>query len=517
MTKKPVGKHVAASGLAAPQSKSAKAATAVIYARVSTPEQERDGFSLPAQLQLLREYARQQGFTVPKELEFVETETAARAGRTAFGQMTQFLERHSCRAILVEKTDRLYRNFKDWVRIDELGVPIHFVKENVVVGPDSRSADKFLHGIKVLMAKNYIDNLGEEVRKGMLEKARQGHWPSYAPVGYRNNPVTHRIEPDPERAPVIAKVFEWYATGQYSLKAVTAKAAAAGLTNTASGRPLVRAKIHQVLQNPIYCGDFRWLGKLYQGHHEPIVSRDCFKDVQDVFAAANRPRYGKHQHAFAGLLTCGRCGSAYTAEVQKGKYVYYHCTGHRGRCGNTYVREEDLALLFGELVKRVRIPAELADAVASALRDSQSDKERFVLTTTMRLQQQQLLLRAKLDRAYDDRLSGQISEELWTRKSAELESQLETVRTEMARHEHASHDYEKTGLQILELAQSAYSQYVTQNAPEQARLLKILLSNCAFDRGSLIPTYNKPFDLLARGSETGDWLLRLDSNQQPSG
>ena len=56
-------------------------------------------------------------------------------------------------------------------------------------------------------------------------------------------------------APIIAKLFEWYATGNYSLKALTEKAPAAGLTNRTSGRPLVRAKIHQILQNPIYCGD----------------------------------------------------------------------------------------------------------------------------------------------------------------------------------------------------------------------------------------------------------------------
>jgi hypothetical protein len=73
----------------------------------------------------------------------------------------------------------------------------------------------------------------------------------------------------------------------------------------------------------------------------------------------------------------------------------------------------------------------------------------------MRLQQQQLLLRTKLDRAYDDRLSSRISDELWSSKSTELEAELQRVRVEMARHERASHEYEATGLQILELAQSA--------------------------------------------------------------
>src|SRR5258708_36326810 len=100
---------------------------------------------------------------------------------------------------------------KDWVTIEELGIEVHFVKEAVVLSEDSRSSEKFMHGIKVLMAKNYIDNLGEEVRKGMIEKARQGHWPTGAAVGYVNNLVTHRIEPEAERAPIDVQPVHWYA------------------------------------------------------------------------------------------------------------------------------------------------------------------------------------------------------------------------------------------------------------------------------------------------------------------
>jgi hypothetical protein len=106
--------------------------------------------------------------------------------------------------------------------------------------------------------------------------------------------------------------------------------------------------------------------------------------------------------------------------------------------------------------KSVRIPTELAEAVAKVLRESQADKETFVRSTTMRLQQQQLTIRAKLDRAYDDRLGGRIPDDLGTTKPAELEEDLRRVRAEMAGHERASHDYERTGLQILELAQTAY-------------------------------------------------------------
>jgi len=92
---------------------------AVVYARVSSKEQEKEGFSIPAQLKLLRDYALAEGFHVVEE--YVDVETAKQAGRSSFGEMVDYLRQHSeARIILVEKTDRLYRNLKDWVTLDEL-------------------------------------------------------------------------------------------------------------------------------------------------------------------------------------------------------------------------------------------------------------------------------------------------------------------------------------------------------------------------------------------------------------
>jgi site-specific DNA recombinase len=126
---------------------------AVKYGRVSSKEQEKEGFSIPAQFKLIDQYAQSQGLKVVRE--FVDVETAKRPGRTGFDEMIKFLKRSSVRVLLVEKTDRLYRNLKDYVTIDELNLEIHFVKENVILSHDSRSSEKFMHGIKVLMAKNY--------------------------------------------------------------------------------------------------------------------------------------------------------------------------------------------------------------------------------------------------------------------------------------------------------------------------------------------------------------------------
>ena len=483
-----------------------------MYVRVSSKEQEKEGFSIPAQRKLLQQYALDHGLEIVREFEDVET--AKRSGRQAFTDMVAFLARSSCKVVLVEKTDRLYRNIKDWVTVADLDAEIHLVKEGTVLSEDSRSSEKFMHGIRVLMAKNYIDNLSEEVRKGMREKAEQGHWPTVAHIGYINDTTVRRIDVDPERGPLVAKLFEWYATGTVSLKELTARAAAIGLTHPRSGRKLTKSEIHRVLHNPIYAGEFRWKGKQYAGLHTPIISRRLFEDVQDVFAIHNRPRYTKHQHAFAGLVTCGRCGCAMTAELKKGKYIYYHCTGFKGRCGNTYIREEDLSRLFADVIKRIHISAEVAEWITEALRESQDDKQKFHRASVMRLQQQYLAVQAKIDRAYEDRLSGRVSDELWERKTKQWEQELADVRRDTALHESASHDYAAKGSKILELAQTAPAQFVSQNSAEQARMLKMLLSNSSFDRGSLSVAWVKPWDLLARGNENGDWLGGRDSNSE---
>jgi site-specific DNA recombinase len=191
---------------------------AVIYARVSSKEQEQEGYSIPAQLKLLKEYAAKNNYQIVKE--FVDIETAKKAGRENFNTMIQFVKADvNIKAVLCEKTDRLYRNFKDYVTVDELDLEIHLVKESEVLSKNSKSHQKFIHGIKVLMAKNYIDNLVEETRKGMLEKAERGIFPSGASLGYINaekkveGNTIRFLELDKTRAPVINKIFRLYATG----------------------------------------------------------------------------------------------------------------------------------------------------------------------------------------------------------------------------------------------------------------------------------------------------------------
>src|SRR6202166_5054375 len=346
---------------------------AVIYARVSSKEQEEEGFSIHGQLRLLHEYARSANLNVVRAA--VDVETVKRTGRQNFEAMLTFFRRtRSCKVLLVEKTDRLYRNLKDWVSVDDLDLEIHFVKENVALSPGSRSAEKFMHGIKVLMAKNYIDNLSEETQKGMREKAEQGIYPSWGPIGYRNidGPNGKRlIEPDPDFAPLVTRLFETYATGSQSLKELTHLARAWGLTFR-SGTQMSKSAVHRILRNPIYMGRFRWAGIEYPGVHQPIVSGQLFEAVQQRLEgrSAIGPHPIKHDFAFSGLVSCGHCGCSFVGEIKKGRYVYYHCTGYKGKCPEPYTREEILEKKFTELLRGISFSQEVLAWVTQALRES---------------------------------------------------------------------------------------------------------------------------------------------------
>jgi len=203
-----------------------------------------------------------------------------------------------------------------------------------------------------------------------------------------------------------------------------------------------------------------------------------------------------------GLLRCAKCGCAITGERKKGKYVYYHCTNYHGGCDNTYIREERLADLLGAVIAPIQITVEIAQDIAAALQTTEAENTRRRDDAARQLAHQRRALVAKLDRGYDDFVSGRISEDFWTRKSTQWETELQVVDAEQARSERPRRFMMATAEKILELAKQAENLYKSQNPVEQRRLLQTVLSNCTFDSGTLCPTYSKPFDLLVRGNQT---------------
>ena len=484
--------------------------SAVIYARVSSREQEREGYSIPAQRKLLNEYARMRAFHIVKE--FIDVESAKNPGRKEFGNMLRLLQSDpECRTVLVEKTDRLYRNRTDSIAFEELienrNVEIHLVKEGRVIAKDSRSQDKFMHDIHVAVAKHYIENLKDEVKKGLREKAEQGLYPGRAPLGYKNNRATRGIDLDPNRAPVLRSIFEMYASGRFSLSTLRRE------VFQKTGLKISKAHLERILKNPIYAGRFVWQGIEYKGSHEPLVTPELFQRVQDTFAGRNKPKYRKHNFPFAGLLTCAHDGCTVTAEIKKGRYVYYHCSKGRGKCELPYMREEYVSERMGALLKQIYVPETIARTIVDSLSSDLDRSERERQEQIVAFKQRLAAIRTRMDSLYEDKLDGKITEEFWARKQAEYADQERSIETALSSlNTPVTADRVLNVQRIFELANRAHFLYVTRNHTERGELLKSVLSNCSTDGVSLWPAYRKPFDLIFQRAKNEEWRRGRDSN-----
>ena len=240
----------------------------------------------------------------------------------------------------------------------------------------------------------------------------------------------------------------------------------------------------------------------------------------------------KHDFAFSGLIACGHCGCSVVGEIKKQRYVYYHCTGYKGKCHEPYVREEVLEEKFGALLGRLTFDDEVLDWVRDALHESHADERREHEAAIERLRVEYDRLQNRIHAAYVDKLDGIIGAEFFEKMSAEWRADQDRWLRDIGRHQSADQSYLEDGVCLIELAQNAQRLFAKQEAREKRRLLNFLVSNCSWQDGALSVTFRQPFDLLAEtaaiaahsaidnganSAKNEIWLGDLDSNQGCTG
>lgn len=505
---------------------------AVTYVRVSSKDQEESGYSPQAQKRLLWDFARQNGFTIAKDFE--EAQTAKKSGRDAFNDMIEYVEEHNIKHILVEKTDRLHRNFKDYSIIEELmeerEVTVYLVKEGKAMSKNSSSNEKFLHGIKTLMAKNFIDNLSEEVKKGQAEKLVEGIYPAKAPLGYINAPdpiQTKRniILVDTHNAALICKIFEHYAYTEASVDQVIERVIKEGFThNLPAGRKLSRTSVYRMLKNPFYIGKFIWGKKLYENaQHEPLISLETWFNVQNKLgerACKHKIEDVKNLFVYRGLFECGECGRSITAELKKGKYIYYRCTKYKTKCTQKAIRQKDIDAVVHQLLASLRISETGLKYLKLALKESLSVKQATEDQVYKNLATERSTLKSRISKAYEDKLDGKIPEERYAQLSQKWNERLYEIDKDMRNRDKADTDYYDFGVKILELAENAENIYKKGTIEQQRCLMQYLLSNSILIDQTPKFSLKQPFSQIAKHAASTTcptWLGRKDSNPRMTG
>jgi hypothetical protein len=124
-----------------------------------------------------------------------------------------------------------------------------------------------------------------------------------------------------------------------------------------------------------------------------------------------------------------------TAEIKKGRYVYYHCTSGRGRCENKWVREDVLDEVFIDALRAIQLDEGIAELIAEGVRELHDAEIREREEEVRRLKRRIDRLQAKIQAAYNDKLEGKIEESFWReqhdRMIAERDRALRRVRGSM--------------------------------------------------------------------------------------
>lgn len=475
----------------------------ILFARVSSKDQEETGYSLPAQLKLLNEYAkRSELHLMPvKEIPIAESASAQKQ-RVIFKDMIKFATDNQIKIIICEKIDRITRSIKDaaeinmWLEEDKER-EIHCVKESIVVSANLPAHQKLLWHMKVTIAQFYIDNLGEEVRKGQAQKATQGWFPSKPPIGYKtigdNGHKIHII--DDEKAPLIRKMFEVYSTGNHSLKSLTILMEELGLRND-NGRALVKSRIAELLINPYYIGKFIWKDKLFEGKQQALISEDLFNTVGEMLKSKTTPKSKKHNFLFKGLFRCKECQGTITWEIQKG-IVYGHCNHYRNCSQKAWVKETDVKPHVERFIKDLEIKNErIIEWIRDSLKNKYKEENEVYTRSVEELHGEKNRIQKMLDNLYDDKLSERINLDTYNSKFEELKGKKSQVETNINKYSTKADAFQKIGINLYELSQRGEVMYSKASSEEKRELMRLVFEEMNINEGQVILKYTKPFEIL---------------------
>lgn len=513
-----------------------KCKQAISFARVSSKRQKDEGVSLEVQEKTIAQYCKKNGFKILDTFSIDESST--RGSRKKFHEMLDLAETCNGKvAIVVNYVDRLQRTYTDTPILEQLRlsgkIEIHALRENLIITKDSPAMDLTVWYMHVLMANFQVNSMTDKVKESQKKLIAEGHWLGLAPIGYINakddedRKATLII--DEQRAPIIKRIFEEYATGLHSLQSIWLFARAQGFISKEKNhfknskdfnkRTFVsRNTIHNILKNPFYYGEM-WLkkqNKLVPHIYEPIISKALFDKVQTILKSKGTEVYTHEQQykaipfAFRGIIKCATCGCTITPErkIRPNKiYVTLKCSHLRGNCKQGNVSERVvMEQLDRELFSKLSVPTKILNMLKANVQKELDDTSALNKNIKSRLETELKNLENKEDNLTDLYADGKIREDLYNRQINAIAEERERIKEDIKKYKDVGNDVKSTMEDVLDIIGNI--PYIMKKASptKQNELLRLLITDCKLKDSTLIYTVRPPFDKFIQADSPTSWF-----------
>lgn len=545
----------------------------VIYGRCSTDEQASGEYST-IETQISRSTAAIEArTTASKEFVLVDVYKDEGAsgkdikGRPEFQRLLADAEEGRISVVYATRLDRLSRSTRDFLdtieRFNELGVGVTLLDEEL---DTSTPTGRFAMTMMVALAQLERENVAVRTIKKMVWRAQQGLWNGSRVIGYtttEDNPGI--LQPIKDEVEVVNLIFSKY------IELGSATQVVKYLNENGYRTPWVKRKggkgegkhfqttgVLNILRNETYLGKIIYRDEIYEGKHKGIIDKALFKEVQETLGRhapkrTNRKRAcGQYIFLFQGLLRCGYCLSAMTPTYSgnkntgRGYHVYYECTG-RAKKGKSFCEARRLPAkaideaLIGILRKVIldedemdRVLAENAGVSTQLIQDLTQRKD--VLTRELaadKIRMDKLLDMAEAGK-FDDRnvfwkrydkldLAMKEQEHDLSQADAQIKQAKKGVADRTVVVEtmgYLSDIIDKAPpvtiksllprfVEVIEISEEEARVGIFERPTRASYSITQILGNAA------IPDIEGVNPDVANGSESIDWLPRLDSNQRP--
>ena len=509
-----------------------------LYARKSSESEDRQVQSIGDQTNRIKDLAGADGLEIVEILS--ESKSAKNPNnRPVFEKMLERIEKGDADGVLCWEINRLSRNPVDSGKIQWM-LQQGLIKSIRTINREYRPDDNaLLLSVESGSANQFILDLKKGVRRGIDSKLEKGLAPILAPLGYLNTKIEIRgenfITKDPERFPIIRKMWDMMLSGNYTAPKIRDIANDEwGLrtrqTRHRGGKPISRSTIYRIFTDPFYVGLFQYRGNTYQGKHEAMVTLEEYDRVQILLGRDGKPRPKEHEFPFTGIIRCGECGSMITA-IEKTKiikktgelktFIYYFCARRKEsiKCSQrVYLSDSEMKKQIEREIMKISILPDFKDWALQILNES-NDKEIEKRTKVYETQQKTRNdAQRQLDTLTKMRYRELIDDETFIRERDELKAQIVTLTKNLKETESRADTWLELTEKTFDFALYAHSAFLSGDIQTKKEILMALGQNYTLKDQKLLITPNewlKPIIEKYPAMEKEYKRLELENNKDP--